>query len=647
MAKKFLTHIDLTGNQLLNAAFEKLSSDPNTGNFEGRIYYNTTSDTLKLYDGSAWVAVGAITAVNGTTNEVDVSTTNGVVTISLPATINADTTGNAATATKLATSRTIELTGDVTGSASFDGSANASITATIAANSVALGTDTTGDYVASVSAGSGISVSGTGEGASVTVTNDDKGSSQNIFKKVAVSGQSDIVADNNDDTLTVASGTGISLTTNATTDTLTIENSGVTSIAGTSNQIAVSGSTGSVTLSLPNAVTFPGSVTLNADPTQALHAATKQYVDGMAAGLDWHTSAHLLAASNVALTGTSGTLVIDGHAALDDNDDGYRILLKNQTTDSEEGIYVYSDNGTSYTLTRSVDADAYGELVGAAIFIMEGTTYGATSWIQTNHYLTDFTGQTWVQFSGSGTYVAGNGLTLTGNSFSINTAVTADLSTTQTLTNKTLTSPTISGLYLSDNTIIVEGTTDSFETTVNFSDPTADRTITFQDATGTVAFTGDITSAINALTTSDIEEGTNLYFTDERAQDAVGNNLSGSNSLSATYNDGAGTFAFDTTLATTSYMSKTSGLAVDISAVETKLTTDGYTKKASGSVGNGSNTSFAITHNLGTRDVQVQVYDNATYDTVECDVVRTDTNTVTVSFAVAPTSNAYRVVVIG
>ncbi len=86
-------------------------------------------------------------------------------------TSSASITGNAATATKLQSARTISLTGDVTGSVSFDGSANASITATIAANSVALGTDTTGDYVATVSAGTGISVSGSGEGAGVTVTN--------------------------------------------------------------------------------------------------------------------------------------------------------------------------------------------------------------------------------------------------------------------------------------------------------------------------------------------------------------------------------------------------------------------------------------------------------------------------------------------
>lgn len=79
-------------------------------------------------------------------------------------------TGNASTATKLSTARTISLTGDVTGSVSFDGSANASITATIAANSVVLGTDTTGNYVAGLTAGTSVTISGTaGEGWSPTV----------------------------------------------------------------------------------------------------------------------------------------------------------------------------------------------------------------------------------------------------------------------------------------------------------------------------------------------------------------------------------------------------------------------------------------------------------------------------------------------
>ena len=84
--------------------------------------------------------------------------------------VQTSVSGNAGTATKLTTARTISLTGDVTGSVLFDGSADASISATIAANSVALGTDTTGNYVAGVTAGQGITISGTaGEGWSPTI----------------------------------------------------------------------------------------------------------------------------------------------------------------------------------------------------------------------------------------------------------------------------------------------------------------------------------------------------------------------------------------------------------------------------------------------------------------------------------------------
>jgi hypothetical protein len=87
-------------------------------------------------------------------------------------------------------------------------------------------TDLDERYVQNLTAGTGITVSGSPSSTAglITVTNSDRGSSQNIFKNIAVTGQSTIISDTNDDTLTVAAGTGISITTNATTDTLTITN---------------------------------------------------------------------------------------------------------------------------------------------------------------------------------------------------------------------------------------------------------------------------------------------------------------------------------------------------------------------------------------------------------------------------------------
>jgi len=71
------------------------------------------------------------------------------------------------------------------------------------------------------------------------------------------------------------------------------------------------------------------------------------------------------------------------------------------------------------------------------------------------------------------------------------------------------------------------------------------------------------------------------------------------------------------------------------------------TRKFSTTVGNGSLTQIPVTHNLGSREVAVNVYDSTTFETVECDVVRTSTSVVTLGFSVAPTSGAFTVVVVG
>lgn len=71
-------------------------------------------------------------------------------------------------------------------------------------------------------------------------------------------------------------------------------------------------------------------------------------------------------------------------------------------------------------------------------------------------------------------------------------------------------------------------------------------------------------------------------------------------------------------------------------------------RKYSTALGDGSSTSYNVTHNFATRDVQVQVYRTGSpYDTINCDVERTDTNTVTLKFAAAPTSNQFTCVVLG
>jgi hypothetical protein len=160
-------------------------------------------------------------------------------------------------------------------------------------------------------------------------------------------------------------------------------------------------------------------VTGVAEPLDGTDAANKAYVDNAVTGLSFKEAVNLLATSNISLTGSTNTLVIDSHDPLVSADSGYRILLTGQSTDSENGIYVYADDGDTYTLTRPGDSDAFAELQGASVLVLEGAVYGTTGWVQENYATTDFTAQNWVQFSGAGAFTAGDGLTQEGTVFNV------------------------------------------------------------------------------------------------------------------------------------------------------------------------------------------------------------------------------------
>jgi hypothetical protein len=93
MATKFLTNIDLNQNQLVNATFEVVGTDPTTGNFEGRLIYNSTEDTIKVYSGSAWrKMLHSVTSSGTYASYLGVSESNGAITLTISGTSDATAT---------------------------------------------------------------------------------------------------------------------------------------------------------------------------------------------------------------------------------------------------------------------------------------------------------------------------------------------------------------------------------------------------------------------------------------------------------------------------------------------------------------------------------------------------------------------------
>jgi hypothetical protein len=154
-----------------------------------------------------------------------------------------------------------------------------------------------------------------------------------------------------------------------------------------------------------------------ADPVSAQDAATKQYVDSVAQGLDPKASCVAATTTNITL---SAPQTIDGVSVVA----GDRVLVKNQSAPAQNGIYLVAAG----SWTRALDMDAWAEVPNAFTFIEGGTTQSDTGFVCTANAggTLGTTAINFVQFSGAGTYTAGTGLTLTGGAFSItNTAVTA------------------------------------------------------------------------------------------------------------------------------------------------------------------------------------------------------------------------------
>ena len=230
---------------------------------------------------------------------------------------------------------------------------------------------------------------------------------------------------------------------------------------------------------------------------------------------------------------------------------------------------------------------------------------------------------------------------------------------------------TIGGVLTVTGNLVVNGTTTTVNsTTMSVDDPIVtlggdtapssddnkDRGVEFRYHTGSAAkvgyfgyddSTGYFTYIPDATNTSEVFSGTQGTISALAYNIGANAVLSGTtlgSTIVTSSLTAVGTIATGTWEATDVAVAHGGTGASTAAAARTNL---GATTKVTGTIGDGNATAIAVTHSLGTDDVLVEVYDASSKETVICDVDRTSTNAVTLTFASAPASNAYKVVIIG
>ena len=383
--------------------------------------------------------------------------------------------------------------------------------------------------------------------------------------------------DTNNFTVTSGAVTAKNITLGSSTLTL---GSTTTSIAGvtelTVDNININGSTISSTDTNGNIVISPNGtgkvdvsgsiITGVSEPVNPTDAATKNYVDTVAEGLHVHEAAHCATTNTLAvlsggtvtydngtlgvgatLTLSSALTTIDGHTLTN----GDRILVKNQANQAHNGMYVRT---SSTLLTRASDFDTAAEIGGGDFtFVENGTVYGNTGWVQTVEVLTVGTDNViWQQFSGTGTFTAGAGLTIAGTEFnvigtadritvnpdSVDIASTyvgqSSITTLGTITTGVWNGSVIGDSYINDALTISGGTINntpiggSTASSAAFTTLTANGAVTFTSATDASNLTTAAVILSGGLSvTKKIYVGTDIIGAGAATSDIDGFNIDG------------------------------------------------------------------------------------------------------------------------
>lgn len=598
MATKFLTNLDLTQNQILNGRFEVLGSDPSSGNFEGRMIYNSTEDTIKVYSGSAWrKMLHSVTSGGTYASYLSVSESNGAITLTISGT--SDATATSIVARDSNSQIKVAATPTDNAHAASKGYVDSAI------SGATVSTEQVQDIV-------GAQIATNGSHTGITATYDDAGD-----------GAIDLALDSSA-TPTFA---GLNLNGNLVFEGATAD--------AYETSITVTDPTADRTITLPNAsgtVALNGSIALGTD-------TTGNYVSDVTGGTGvtvTHTPGEgsnptiaigqAVASTDsptfAGLTINGGTVTFEGATA-----DAFETTLSITDPTADQTITIPDVTGTVITTGNLSAITSLGTLTSDIVF--EGATADA---YETTLTVTDPTADRTITLPN----VDGTVIT-TGNLSSITSV-------------GTLSSLTITG------DLTVNGTT----TTVNSTTVTVDDKNLELGATATPSDAGADGGGITLKGTTDKTfnwvDSTDSWTSSEHLDLASGkvykingttvlsNNTLGSGVTSSSLTS-VGTITTGVWNGTDIAVADGGTGASDAAGAKTNL---GFMTRYATSVGDGSNTSYTVTHNLGTRDVIVQIREVASpYAVVIADIAASTTSAVTVEFATAPTTDQYRVVVIG